>query len=270
MAKLNSSNQGGSVKTLKPPLMVTIPAGMFYMGTSNDQIEFMLANDEEWALDWDDKDMFTDEQPFHEVTLPDYKIARFPVTNLEYYQFVLKSGYKTPKGWTGFQYPDQTDDYPVVGVSYYDALAYIGWLNRELNENYRFPNEAEWEKAARGVDGRIYPWGNEFDPWRCNTVEAGKRTTTPVGTYSPGGDSIFGVADMAGNVLEWTSSQMMPYPFQVEVQDNSEISRKNSLKLIVRGGAWYYSRKLARTTCREEMLANYLSTSLGFRLCRDS
>jgi toxoflavin biosynthesis protein ToxD len=268
MAKLISSSQGSnSVKQVKPPVMVTIPEGPFFMGTSNDQIEYMLANDEEWALDWDDKDLFTDEQPYHEVFLREFKIARFPITNQEYYQFILKTGYKTPRGWTGFQYPDQTDDFPVVGVSYHDALAYIAWLNRELNEKFRLPNEAEWEKAARGPDGRIFPWGNEFDPWRCNTVESGKRTTTPVGTYSPGGDSIYGAADMAGNVLEWTCSQLLPYPFQA---DDTQAVKKSPLKFIVRGGAWYYSRKLARTTCREDVLANYLSLSLGFRLSRDS
>jgi formylglycine-generating enzyme required for sulfatase activity len=146
-----------------------------------------------------------------------------------------------------------------------DALEYCRWLHAQTGLAYRLPTEAEWEQAARGDDGRIYPWGNEFDPWRCNTVESGKRRTTEAGEYSPAGDSPFGLADIAGNVWEWTSSKLQPYPYRPE--DGREDPR-GSGKFAVRGGAWYYSRKLARCSSREGVLENYISPALGFRLAR--
>jgi toxoflavin biosynthesis protein ToxD len=247
---------------IKPPIMINIPEGEFLMGTSNDQINQLLAHDE-WAQDWYDKDLFEIEQPYHELWLPEYEIGRFPLTNQEYFQFVWDSGYRAPRGWFGLHFPSGLDAYPVVGVSRKDTLAYIEWLNKKLKTDYRLPTEAEWEKAARGLDGRIYPWGNEFDPWRCNTAESGKRSTTQVGSYSPGGDSQFGLSDVIGNVWEWTTSYLIPYPFDEEGNAKSRNER-----CVVRGGAWYYSQKLARCACREGVLSDYISPALGFRLAR--
>jgi toxoflavin biosynthesis protein ToxD len=255
--------QGSNKNKLKPPMMVGIAAGPFFMGTSTEQI-YMLFAREDWAQEWYDKDLFQVEQPFHEVTLPEFEIGRFPVTNQEYFQFIWESGYRAPRSWMGLHFPSGLETHPVVGISRKDALAYIDWLNLRYKMNYRLPNEAEWEKAARGNDGRIYPWGNEFDPWRCNTVESGKNSTTPVGSYSPGGDSQSGIADMIGNVWEWTTSYLLPYPFDLEMNTPSE----PRTRCVVRGGAWYYSQKLARCACREGVLPDYVSSSLGFRLAR--
>lgn len=244
--------------------MVTIPAGSFWMGTSDQQIRYMIER-EDWASEWFNSDLFVVEQPQHQVTLPAYEIARTPVTNSEYYVFIYNTGYKVPKTWIGFHCPDGMDDHPVTGISRLDADQYIAWLNKATGLTYRLPSEAEWEKAARGLEKRIYPWGDNFDPWRCNTVESGKKQTTVVGSYSPGGDSPFEIADMVGNVWEWTRSNMQAYPYKPE--DGRETPNKTS-KIVVRGGAWYYSRALARCSAREGVLENYISSSLGFRLAR--
>lgn len=250
---------------LKPPEMITIPEGEFIMGISNDQVCELYNQEEEWAIDWFERDLFRVEQPQHRVFLPAYEIGKYPVTNAEYHLFIWNTGYRVPKGWIGFRHPESLANHPVVGVSRLDALAYIEWLNGETGAQFRLPSEAEWEKAARGEDDRLYPWGNEFDPWRCNTSEAGKRGTTPVGEYAPSGDSPWGCCDMAGNVWEWTASQMKPYPFKHE--DGREQATGGET-WVIRGGAWYYSHKLARCTAREGALATFVSPSLGFRLAR--
>jgi formylglycine-generating enzyme required for sulfatase activity len=246
------------------PQMILIPAGPFLMGTSDMQIQLLL-REEDWAQEWFNSDLFSQEQPQHQVILPDYEIAKYPVTNIEYYSFIYHSGHRVPKGWVGFQYLDGQGENPVAGVSLRDAQAYCEWLNGQTNGKFRLPSEAEWEKAARGTEGRIFPWGDAFDPWRCNTDESGKRSTTPVGTYSPGGDSIYELGDVSGNVWEWTASLFQPYPYK---SDDGRENLSSKGKFVVRGGAWYYSRALARCAARESMLPDYVSPAVGFRLAR--
>ena len=245
---------------VKQPEMVAIPTGAFWMGTSEAQVASLLEK-EDWAVEWNASDMFQVEMPQHQLTLPTFEIGKYPVTNAEYYVFIYNTGYRVPKVWTGFHYSDGLEDHPVVGISKADALAYCSWISKGTGLALRLPTEAEWERAARGNDKRIYPWGDAYDPWRFNTVESGKKMTTPVGSYSPGGDSIFGVADMAGNVWEWTQSYLSSYPNKLE-------ENKDKSKCVVRGGAWYYSRALARCSTREGVLADFISPSLGFRLAR--
>jgi formylglycine-generating enzyme required for sulfatase activity len=262
----NSSSFPSSLPSsvAKSPLMVPIPAGEFYMGTSEIQVHQMMYK-EEWALEWYDKGMFHIEQPQHTLSLPAFEIGIFPVTNQEYSLFVWDSGYKVPKTWEGFHFPDGMGDYPVTGVSKIDAETYCQWLNKslKLGTEYRLPTEAEWERAARGLDNRIYPWGDEFDPWRCNTSESNKRGTTPLGSYSPGGNSPAGVMDMVGNVWEWTTSRMYPYPYEFEYE-LEPIEPDDDF--VLRGGSWYYTHKLARCSVRESALASYTSLALGFRI----
>jgi toxoflavin biosynthesis protein ToxD len=249
----------------RTPKMITIPAGSFFMGTSDKQADD-LALAEDWAKEWLDNDMFQIEQPQCQVELPAFSIAQFPVTTIEYYAFVWNIGYRSPRGWASYHYPEVLAEHPVTGISKVDALAYIEWLNAETHSSYRLPSEAEWEKACRGeLDKRVYPWGDEFDPWRCNTVESHKGGTTQVGSYSPGGDSIYKIADLVGNVWEWTSSFLIPYPYQPRLdRDNPGKPQK----CVVRGGAWYYSHKLSRCSAREGVLPTFLSPSLGFRLAQ--
>ncbi len=246
------------------PEMVMVPFGEFLMGTSDEQVMF-LYHREDWAQEWKEDGNFYIEQPMHIVELPSFEIGKYPVTNLEYYRFVWEVNYRIPRGWSGFRYEDGLDKHPVVGITYYDAIAYIEWLNKKTSREYRLPTEAEWERAARGPDGRIYPWGDEFDPWRCNTLESGLERTTPVDSYVPAGVSPVGAVGMVGNVWEWTSSRLLPYPFQ---PDPEPPQNQRQVGFVVRGGAWYYSRKLARCATRESYQPDYLSPALGFRLAR--
>ncbi|HEY9077928.1 MAG TPA: SUMF1/EgtB/PvdO family nonheme iron enzyme [Anaerolineaceae bacterium] len=247
-----------------PPRMVYIPEGAFLMGTSNKQI-MHLVEVEDWAEEWQEKGLFRIEQPQYKINVPGFSICATPVTNAEYNLFVWETNYRAPRQWGGFRFPEGLGDHPVVGVAKPDAEAYCQWLSEQLGDEYRLPNEIEWEKAARGEDGRMYPWGNEFDPWRCNTLESGRKSTTPVGNYSPGGDSIYGISDMVGNVFEWTSSYLRQYPYKSN-QDAVEDGGDKTLRCVVRGGAWYYSRKLGRCAAREGAIPSFVSPALGFRV----
>jgi formylglycine-generating enzyme required for sulfatase activity len=249
----------------KLPVMIEIKESDFLMGTSDDNIKLLQLKESDWAYEWSDNDLFAAEQPQHQVHLPTFEIAKYPVTNAEYHAFIWDVGYRLPRDWIGFTFREDTDHHPVICVSKLDAEAYIEWFNRKTGVIFRLPTEAEWERAARGTDGRIYPWGNTFDPWRCNTAESVKKGTTPVGSYSPGGDSPCGGADMVGNVWEWTQSPFVPYPYNPNSTVDDPKARN---RFVVRGGAWYYTRKLARCAAREGILANYLSPSIGFRLAR--
>jgi formylglycine-generating enzyme required for sulfatase activity len=250
---------------VKIPSMIEVPAGEFLMGTSHENIKLLQLKESDWAYEWSDNELFAAEQPQHILSLPVYEIAKYPVTNEEYHIFTSDVAYKLPRDWTGFTFREDTENHPVVGVSKVDAEAYIDWLNQKTGKNFRLPTEAEWERAARGTDGRIFPWGNTFDPWRCNTAESVKKGTTAVGFYSPGGDSPSGTVDMVGNVWEWTQSLFLPYPFSENGRTNVAKARG---RYVVRGGAWYYTRKLARCAAREGILADYVSSSIGFRLAR--
>lgn len=186
------------VEVITPPLCA-IPAGPFLMGSDKRR----------------DSQADSDEQPQHTVTLAAYKIARYPVTVAEY-DCAVRAGAvrEPPKGqYTLLTWQDQLKrlDHPAVGVSWNDAIAYVGWLAQTTGQPWRLPTEAEWEKAARGTDGRIYPWGDAWDKARANTREGGPGQTTPVGTY-PGGASPYDAQDMAGNVWEWTNTRYQAYP----------------------------------------------------------
>jgi formylglycine-generating enzyme required for sulfatase activity len=133
-----------------------------------------------------------------EKELSEFWIDKTPVTNAEYARFVAATGHRTPQHWKGKTPPEDIAGHPVIYVSWLNAVAYAKWAGKRL------PTEEEWEKAARGTDGREYPWG-EWAEGRCNSAEAGVGGTTPVGQYSPDGDSPYGCVDMAGNVGEWTA-----------------------------------------------------------------
>jgi len=209
--------------------MVWVPAGVFMMGSD----ERTVRRSNTQLLQ-------------HFETLPDYWIGRYPVTVARWGLFVNESGYHPNQ--RSLQDPD---NHPVRYVSWYDAEAYCKWLSNRSGLLVSLPSEAEWEKAARGVDGRIYPWGNEFDKGKCNSSESGIGNTTFVGKFSPWGDSPYGCADMAGNVWEYTCSKL---------SHNEQISR------VVRGGSWGNSQDLVRASHRWGLPPGPVGHYHGFRV----
>jgi formylglycine-generating enzyme required for sulfatase activity len=230
-----------------PPLCY-VPAGPFIIGS--DKRTDPQAQD--------------NELPPYEVTLPAYYIAKYPVTVAEYACFV-RSGYSAPDLW---QRQLSKLDHPVVQVTWHDAVAHAKWRAEQTGQQWRLPTEAEWEKAARGTDRRIYPWGNEFEASRCNTRESAKNGTTPVGTY-PSGEGPYGAQDMSGNVKEWTTSAYKPY------QSGRQGDRARSkASRVLRGGSWRDTASRTRAACRnfdgEDSGVNYEGSGYGFRLARSA
>jgi len=239
---------GHAIYTFNGVEFVKVPAGKFLMGSSDK-----------------DKKAYYDEKPQHAVDLPfEYYIGRFPVTNEKYAAYAkVKGGKHLVSGW------EKKLDHPVVNVSCKDAMAYCQWLDELLKGKLpsglvlRLPTEAEWEKAARGEKGSIYPWGDRFDKTKCNTDEGGKGETTPVGAYSPQGDSPYGCADMSGNVWEWTHSLFKGYPYKVN--DGRE-KIKASGDRVLRGGSFVNYGRNARCAYRNHGPINFLNFSWGFRV----
>ncbi len=229
---------------------VFVPKGKFLMGSREDN-----------------KLAYDSEKPQHTVEiLRDFWIGQYPVTNEQYDLFVqAKGGMHPVSNW------QKKKNHPVVNVSWNDAQAYCKWLNGQIqnsefkiqNLEIRLPTEAEWEKAARGEFGFEWPWGNEFDKNKCNSSEGGKGGTTPVGVYSPAGDSPYGAADMVGNVWEWTQSLFEGYPYNAK--DGREDS-KASGRRVLRGGSFYYDLRFVRCAVRLDNL-NLLFDLNGFRVC---
>jgi len=152
---------------------------------------------------------------------------------------------------------------PVVGVCWHEARAYCAWLSAQTGQDYRVPSEVEWEVAARGQAARRYPWEGDFDPGRCNSFESHVRGTTPVGVF-PDGDTPQGIADMSGNVCEWTGSLYRPYPYRAD--DGRENSKDGDGRRVVRGGSWRHYRERARCAYRYHTHPGDRGLDLGFRV----
>lgn len=183
----------------RPPkigAMVLIPRGDFIMGS--DQVDTAQQGTEFGTA----KPLFLDEHPQHTVTLPAYEIDAYEVTNGQYRAYIDATRATSPPTWPDGQFPPDQGAWPVTGVTWFEADAFCRW------DGKRLPTEAEWEKAARGTDGREYPWGREFDATKGNIGSTG---LAPVGSF-PHGVSPYGVYDMAGNVSEWVADWYQPYP----------------------------------------------------------
>jgi formylglycine-generating enzyme required for sulfatase activity len=229
------------------PEMVLIRAGEFLMGSDPAK----------------DEDAEDDEQPQHTLHLPDYFLARTPITNAQYAAFVEVTGYETPDLWNAGKPPSGRENHPVELVSWPDAVAYCRWLAEVTGRAYCLPSEAEWEKGARGTDGRIYPWGDEWYPKFCNAMEWG---TMPVGAY-PQGASPHDLLDMVGNVWEWTRSLYWDYPYDPE--DGREDPDADGLR-VLRGGAFFAEYEAARVVhCAYRLgdVPDLRGIGIGFRVC---
>ena len=201
--------------------MVYIPAGEFIMGTSDEQIDALLRQFPNW-----NRSLFDDEKPQRRVYIDGYWIYKYEVTVTQYRKFCDETGRKMPvePDW-GWQ-----DDHPIVNVTYNDAAAYCNWAGVQL------PTEAQWEKAARGTDGRIWPWGNEWDANKCNNFQTGPRKTKPVDSY-PQGRAPYDVMDMAGNVWEWCADWYDGNYYASAPERNPHGPVSGNWR-VLRGGSW--------------------------------
>jgi len=231
-----------------------------------------------------DADAYDDELPVCDVPLAGYLIGKYPVTVLEYGEFVADRGYEREELWTGngcgrwnepgdWEKQQAFPNRPVVGVSWYEATAYARWATGLLPEavkkkgyvHCRLPTEAEWERAARGGKGQKYPWGDaDPEPSLLNFDDSGIGHPTPVGIY-PNGASAEGCLDMAGNVWEWCSSLYEPYPYE-ERDGRERMSGSDEDIRVLRGGSFYGSRDSVRCACRYYDFPDFRLTDYGFRV----
>ncbi|MBK9233440.1 MAG: formylglycine-generating enzyme family protein [Anaerolineae bacterium] len=204
-----------------------------------------------------DPQAYDDELPQHTVTLGAYRIGRTPVTNGQYKAFVDATGSQAPGHWSNGQIPRGKENHPVVYVSWKDATAFCEWAG------VRLLSEAEWEKAARGTDGRIYPWGNEApDANRCNFNNIVKNVTTTEGTLCER-DVSCGASTWQGNVWEWVSSRYGSYPYRVD--DGREDQSSTDVR-VLRGGSWFYEAWYVRSADRNRVDPDDRYDDVGFRV----
>ncbi|MGV7222404.1 MAG: formylglycine-generating enzyme family protein [Nitrospinales bacterium] len=231
--------------------MALIPAGNFYQGSSEEMVDWAIGKFHAESREW-----YRDETPVYKVYLDDFFIDKNEVTVGQYKIYIKKTGKPKPKY---FEDPNfNQDNQPVVGVSWQEAKDYCAW------EGKRLPTESEWEKASRGPDAKIYPWGHQVDETKANVLGMNDkyRYPAPVGMF-PQGQSLYGLMDMSGNVWEWTDSWYQPYPGNE--QKNDLFGKK--LK-VTKGGSWAANMDLARSALRGKMLPEERQNYLGFRCAK--
>lgn len=223
------------------PGMVLIPAGEFSLGEARGR---------------------DDEQPVHRVRVDRFRLARYQVTNADYAPFLEATGHAPPPWWSDplFSHPDQ----PVVGVNWFDAVAYCEWLTRETGEPYRLPSEAEWECAGRGgQEGKLYTWGDEPPEtrpgyaarWRDGRPE-------PVGRGEP---NPFGLSNMGDNVHEWCLDWYAADYYSSSPAGNPR-GPEGGLRRSSRGGSWRHHIKVSRVAGRSSIPPTFHYSDYGFRV----
>ncbi|NIM10895.1 MAG: SUMF1/EgtB/PvdO family nonheme iron enzyme, partial [Candidatus Aminicenantes bacterium] len=248
-------------------VMIYIPPGEFTMG-SND---------------------YDREKPPHQVYLDGYWMGKTVVTVMQYMQFAKNTNSHYPE-WLekGNKYNIKTgsddhykkfgpaltgDNYPIVGVSWNDVIAYCKWLTEKTSLKFRLPTEAQWEKAARGPDGREYPWGkhppyHEKKYYANYDKEDKFKYTSPVGSF-PGGASPYGLLDMAGNVWEWCNDWYDSDYYKNSPDKNPQGPESGTYR-VVRGGSWYRYAAEIRCAYRFYYAPSLRYFNFGFRLCQDN
>jgi formylglycine-generating enzyme required for sulfatase activity len=253
---------------------VQLAAGAFLMGTPESQLSALA------RAYGGTRESYREESPQHQLELPAYQIATLPVTNALFHDFIDHGGYQRLELWDeagwqarereGWQEPLAWRNellngarQPLVGVSWYEARAFCHWLAAKCAAPFRLPSEAEWERAARGDDGRVFPWGDTWEQVRATTRETGLGATTEVGALDNASPA--GCRDMAGNIWEWTATLDAPYPYR------SEDGRENPLlpgRRILRGGCYANPHGFARCACRFRLRPELRNAFLGFRLAQ--
>jgi iron(II)-dependent oxidoreductase len=244
---------GASPKDASEVEMILIPKGPFYIGSSEQDIDWIVETFFSESREW-----YSDETPSQAQYLNHFFIDKYEVTVENYKRFLTETRRTKPKFLENPRY--NSPKQPIVGVTWYDSADYCSW------EGKRLPTEAEWEKAARGDDGRRYPWGNNFDPNSANVQgkEDAFRYSSPVGKF-PNGKSPYGVMDMAGNVFEWTQNWYRPLP------GNEHHNEMYDQKLkVIKGGSWKANMDLARSALRGKQFPYQSTDHVGFRCVKNA
>jgi formylglycine-generating enzyme required for sulfatase activity len=242
-----------------PAGMLAVPGGMLRMGASQ-------AEGQRWASEygWPPP---VNEYPQHSVTLGPFFLDRIEVTNEQYAAFVEATGRPPPANsfnpndlniWKDGRYPPDLAQHPVANVSWEDARSYCAWAGKRL------PTEAEWEWAAKGPEGWLWPWGAAFEQARANTKERGLGATAPAGA-TPANASWVGALDLGGNVWEWTSSLGLPYPY--DQADGREDPQRPGAR-VIRGGSWIDQASSAHTSGRNQFDPALANVNVGFRCAK--
>jgi formylglycine-generating enzyme required for sulfatase activity len=221
-----------------PEGMVLVPGGVFTMGSNAG--DGLIAEDV---------------RPQHQPNVPAFFLDKTEVTNAEYKAFCDATGYPVPPHWRNGNFPQGQENHPVVRVNWYEAGAYAAWKGKRL------PTETEWEKAARGTDSRIYPWGPAWSP--ANLVH-GQEGPSAVGS-KPAGASPYGALDMAGNVYEWVGDWYDIYPGSPHKN-----AAFGTIFKVIRGGSFDGGQDLYKTTYRGIMRPGSRSLWVGFRCAKDA
>ena len=236
------------IETFDYPL-IHIPAGAFTMGTIPTG---MRKTDPE--------------EPQRSVQLDAYAIGMYQVTNAQYAQFVEATEYAHPPFWDDERL--NAPDFPVVGVSWHDAINFLEWLGALEGVAYRLPSEAEWEKAARGTNALEYPWGDIWDASRANTSESGNKRLMPVGSY-PSGVSPYGCYDMAGNAYDWCFDWFHAETYKYSPAENP-LGASEGRRKVIRGGSWIargeFAARCANRAAYEPIRGLH---SVGIRIAMD-
>ncbi len=259
-------------KTLSTIEWISIPEGEFLMGSTKAQVDTAYT-DAKLRSSLLERHTFDAETPQHTVYLAAFQISRYEITNAQYRAFINATGRPPPRGHNGedtWKMEDfNGDKQPVVGVTWFDAQAFAEWIGGSL------PTEAQWERAARGTQARMYPWGNAPPKARRHANFARRyNKTTPVGQFSEG-YSPNGIADLAGNVWEWCLDEYDPALYS---QDSNK-RRRNPLNLrfrdvlrarVIRGGAWDVGSAFLRSSLRFKYYPLDSTHTIGFRVVRPS
>ena len=211
------------------------------------------------------------ETPRHEVHLPAFRMGKTPVTNAQFEEFVrdMHRSVSPEMGWDGQKVPAGEENFPVVGVTFYEAVAYCDWLSRKTDRKYALPNEAQWEKACRGGTHNIYPWGDEMDAERSNH---GQTSLSIVDLYPEQNE--YGVFDMVGNVRQWTCTvwgekRIAPdaryaYPYKDDGRNDLNASRQ--LRRVVRGSTMNDDARWLRCSARSGQVPDDAGARISFRV----
>ncbi len=245
----------GRLLVTYPDLRLTLAPGVFLDLRRVPAGEFLMGGDPK-----KDSQADADEKPQHKVYLDEYFMGKYPITVAQFAAFIKATNYQSA---TTLDVKNKAD-HPVVYVSWQDAAAFCQWASKATGKPLRLPTEAEWEKAARGTDGRIYPWGDEWpDAKRCNFGNNVK-DTTPVGKYSPQGDSPYGCADMAGNVCEWCSDWVAEGYYASSPRENPKGPASGEYRAL-RGGSWGNDGNSVRASDRLRVDPTTGYDYIGFR-----